>query len=564
MIRRVLNAAAYIRMSSDKQDKSPEEQRREVTALAKREGYRIADCSWYVDEGISGDEHDRPEFRRMILDAERGLVNVILTWDQDRFSRFDLLDAAEYWKKLRDSDVKIITVNQGELDFADLKSLLLATITQHANHDFLRKLAKNVCRGHRESAEEGRWVNGAAPFGYRIGPDARLIPDTDRAPLIKGLFEAALHTPVNRLARKWNDDGIRPPRASKWSYTALLNILENEAYLGTVIHGRNACGKYARVIAGDITPVSFRDQRSELSQPRQDCIVVENAHPALVDRNLWQQVQSTLQGRRTASRKPRENSYPLTGLAVCGHCGHGLYGGMDSLADGQRIVRYGCQSRHKAVALHEGCRYMLRGEALLGAVVDGILHHWFSDGQIALHQQTMLEILSARQANNSSRLEGLKKRASEIDAQLKRAEDRLLEAPDSVYKSLCKKIGELQEKRNSLEVEIGAERHVATQDSCTLAGEVDQFIQRMCRLRAELMTGDPALVRKCLNTVCQKITIWTRAAKTRNKQTGTNRKRELFKIDVSPAPSLSAGAITIYNDQINEEPTERRNLTSFL
>jgi DNA invertase Pin-like site-specific DNA recombinase len=241
MKKSTIRAAGYVRMSDDKQEKSPEEQRREITALAEQQNCEFA--RWYVDEGISGDSHNRPSFLQMIDDAERGDFEVILAWDQDRFSRFDLLDAAEYWRRLRDQGIRIITVNQGELDFADFRSVLLATINQHGNHEFLLKLGKNVCRGHREAAESGRWVNGAAPFGYRIGPDVRLVPDPQTAPIVQQLFEDAATTPINRLARQLNARGIKPPRAKTWSYVSILSILENEAYLGTVIHGRNPCGK---------------------------------------------------------------------------------------------------------------------------------------------------------------------------------------------------------------------------------------------------------------------------------------------------------------------------------
>jgi len=82
------SAVGYIRMSSDKQEASPEQQRQEIIALAKRDGYRI--IRWYIDEGVSGDATDkRLDFQRMIRDAEGGGFQAVLCWDQDRFGRFD-------------------------------------------------------------------------------------------------------------------------------------------------------------------------------------------------------------------------------------------------------------------------------------------------------------------------------------------------------------------------------------------------------------------------------------------------------------------------------------------
>jgi len=88
----MINAVGYIRMSSDKQEASPIQQREEIMALAGREGYKI--IRWYLDEGISGDDTEkRLDFQRMIRDSERGDLQAVVCWDQDRFGRFDSIEA---------------------------------------------------------------------------------------------------------------------------------------------------------------------------------------------------------------------------------------------------------------------------------------------------------------------------------------------------------------------------------------------------------------------------------------------------------------------------------------
>lgn len=79
----------HIRMSTDKQEDSPEQQKAEINKLAKRVGYRV--IRWFKDHGISGAKtHKRREFRRIILGAkERSDFKSILCWDQDRLGRFD-------------------------------------------------------------------------------------------------------------------------------------------------------------------------------------------------------------------------------------------------------------------------------------------------------------------------------------------------------------------------------------------------------------------------------------------------------------------------------------------
>ena len=96
----MINAVGYIRMSSDKQEASPEQQRQEIIALGKRDGYKI--IRWYTDEGISGDATEkRFEFQRMISDSDRGDFQAVLCWDQDRFGRFDSIEAGHWIHPLR-------------------------------------------------------------------------------------------------------------------------------------------------------------------------------------------------------------------------------------------------------------------------------------------------------------------------------------------------------------------------------------------------------------------------------------------------------------------------------
>ena len=97
----LIPAVTYIRMSSDKQDRSPNQQRDEMVKLAKKGGYKI--IREYFDEAVSGaDTQKRHEFLRMIADAnQRDDFQAILCWDQDRFGRFDSIEAGEYISPLR-------------------------------------------------------------------------------------------------------------------------------------------------------------------------------------------------------------------------------------------------------------------------------------------------------------------------------------------------------------------------------------------------------------------------------------------------------------------------------
>ena len=100
-------AVAYYRMSTDRQDKSVAEQREAVERYAREHGFKIV--REYCDEAISGDEtRRRAGFKRMIADAESlGDFEVILCWDQDRFGRFNSIEAGHWIYPLMQAGIRL-------------------------------------------------------------------------------------------------------------------------------------------------------------------------------------------------------------------------------------------------------------------------------------------------------------------------------------------------------------------------------------------------------------------------------------------------------------------------
>jgi DNA invertase Pin-like site-specific DNA recombinase len=115
----LIPAAIYLRMSSDEQTCSIPAQRTAVQEYAEKNGYEIV--AEYADSAISGWKSDeRKEFKRLIQDADGGKFKAVLVWDQDRFSRFEVLEANHYWYLLDRAGVHLASVAQGRINFADL------------------------------------------------------------------------------------------------------------------------------------------------------------------------------------------------------------------------------------------------------------------------------------------------------------------------------------------------------------------------------------------------------------------------------------------------------------
>ena len=141
-----VTAVAYYRMSSDKQEASIPAQREAVETYADQQGYRI--IREYLDEGISGDATEkRRGFQRMIGEAADGDFQAILVWDQDRFGRFDSVEAGHWIYPLRKAGVCLVTVAQGRIDWNDfvakfrefLQSIIEKVVVQVTKHKHGRR-----------------------------------------------------------------------------------------------------------------------------------------------------------------------------------------------------------------------------------------------------------------------------------------------------------------------------------------------------------------------------------------------------------------------------------------
>jgi len=151
-------------MSSAKQDTSIGNQRLAVERYARDNGFQI--LRDYVDEDIAGWRADRDDFLKMIGDAANRDFRAVLCLDQDRFSRFKPSKFFRYLDMLADHDVRIVSVEQGELNVDDIAGAVLGVVNQHAKEQYSRDVSRKVTDGLIAKAMRGEWVAGRPPLGY--------------------------------------------------------------------------------------------------------------------------------------------------------------------------------------------------------------------------------------------------------------------------------------------------------------------------------------------------------------------------------------------------------------
>ena len=301
-------AALYARVSSDRQDVdlSVAAQLRALRDYAAKNGYSVA--REYVDEAESGRIADRPQFRWMLDEAGKpeAPFQEILVWKFSRFTR-KREHAVAFKSMLRKRGIRVISITEHADDSPTGK--LMEAIIESVDEFYSENLAEEVRRGMREAASRGFWVSTYAPYGYRKvqvqdgvkkRPKLELDPPADG--VVRRIFQLALQgTSTLDITKTLNKEGLVGPKRGRWTETTIHRILTNETYTGTSVWGTKA-----------------RD-----NQPP---VRVEDAFPAIVSRDEFEQVTAILGSKAPAKIHPRRAASPylLSGIVKCETCGKAL------------------------------------------------------------------------------------------------------------------------------------------------------------------------------------------------------------------------------------------------
>ena len=333
-----LCAVSYSRVSSDRQqmDLSVSGQQRAIQDWADRHGYILV--GEYVDEAESGRIDSRRGFSAMIRDAcaPTAKFNAILVWKHDRFSR-KREHAVVYKSRLKDWGVRLISITEPADDTPTGR--LLEAVIEGLVEFYSDNLSEDVTRGMREAALRGNFLGSRAPFGYRKvkgdGAPVRFTLEVDplEAGTVHYVFKRSLEgMGLKEICKALKRQGITN-RGKPWLKPSLYVVLTNEAYSGTLVWGRT---------------------RKRVAVP--DPVRVEGAWPALVSREMFDQVQESLAGRSPAQKSRQELPiFLLNGLLECWDCGNRY---MVHGAKSNRYFYYVCSKLHREGAGACRSRYL--------------------------------------------------------------------------------------------------------------------------------------------------------------------------------------------------------------
>ena len=291
------------------------------------EDHHFPNPCFYVDDGFSGGNFQRPAFQQMISDMENGEIGIIVTKDLSRLGRNQLHTGLYIEERFPMFGVRYIAINDN-VDTDSSESNDLMPFKNLFNEWFIRDTSRKIRAVLKAKAERGERLGTRTPYGYRKDPDTKkLIVDEEAAAIVRRIFAmCAGGSGPSQIARILKKEQILTPtmyaytrygithtcldtaHPYNWSDSAIANLLENEIYLGNTVNM-----KYSTK--------SYKDKR-RVEHPREECMVFENTHPALITREVWDMVQRVRKNKRRLTKMEEQNKY--SGLVFCADCGSNM------------------------------------------------------------------------------------------------------------------------------------------------------------------------------------------------------------------------------------------------
>lgn len=262
----------------------------------------------FADKGISGKFTElRPQFMALMDKCRKGGVDMIFTKSVQRFAR-NTEELLTIVRELREIGVAVIFEKENINTLNPDSELYLNIATALAEED-LSRYSDNVLWAIRDRFQKGECIAGSQLFGYNVVGSKIQSVNEEEAEIVRIIYNryATGKESSVKIAQWLNNQGYVSPKGNKWGDTQVRCILRNEKYKGNAILQK--------------TYVDRGVKKKNCGQ--KDKYYIENSHQAIVDKDLWDKVQTILEERQNKKLVGQETkSYPFTSMIECGICGH--------------------------------------------------------------------------------------------------------------------------------------------------------------------------------------------------------------------------------------------------
>ena len=309
----VLRVAAYCRVSTDSEDQLNSfaaQQSYYNDYIRKHDNWQLAEI--YADEGITGTSAvKRDDFQRMLSDCRKGRIDKILVKSISRFAR-NTKECLESIRELKELGISVF-FEEHNIDTRMVTSEMLTAVLASCAQAESESISKNMKWGIHTRMEKGVYTAPSVPFGYRWEKGTLAIHQEESA-YVRWIFSEYLSgRNTEDIANELKIRSISDPvlTARKWSYQTIVNMLKNEKYIGDCLN--------QKTYMTEELPRRCLRNRGEYTQ-----YYVEDAHPAIIDREAFVAVQALLQMRARGHVQHTVQTSPMAAKIVCGKCGAGF------------------------------------------------------------------------------------------------------------------------------------------------------------------------------------------------------------------------------------------------
>lgn len=322
--------ALYCRLSRDDgaegDSNSVANQRRLLQKYAKENS--LGNTRFYVDDGHTGTNFNRSSFQKMIEDVEMGLCDsaAVVVKDLSRLGRHKT-QTARFIDYLREHDVRVLSVTEN-IDTSNEDDELMVGFKGIFNDMYCRDISKKIRAGYKQKQKQG--IVMIPPMGYfKDKNTGEVVIVEEQAAIVRRIFDLYISGyGIKAIAKILNAEGIKSQgfyqqkllgkklgdnkpeiaRRFLWENTGVKRLLQNEFYCGTLVCHRSYTSKINHI-------------RKEL--PKEEQYRHENAVPAIISREKWEQAQFLLRDNVERNVRAGQNSphHRYTGLIKCGDCG---------------------------------------------------------------------------------------------------------------------------------------------------------------------------------------------------------------------------------------------------
>lgn len=318
----------YCRLSKDDElvgdSNSIVHQKEMLAKYAKEHGF--TNTEFYVDDGYSGTNFNRPDFQRMMSDVEEGKIRTVIVKDMSRFGR-DYIMVGYYTEiYFGNCNVRFIAVNDGvdsnvqtENDLTPFKNVF--------NEWYAKDTSKKIRAVFKAKGNSGKHLSTNPPFGYIKDPNdkEKWIIDEEAAETVKRIFQMFVDgMRMPEIARKLTEEKVETPqlynlhrgrkihRLSEfpeiWSVASVKGILDQLAYAGHTVNFQT-------------TKKSFKNKK-QVRLPKDQWVICENTQEPIIDGKTFETVQQMRKTKRAYTKFNEPNMF--SGLLYCADCGNRL------------------------------------------------------------------------------------------------------------------------------------------------------------------------------------------------------------------------------------------------